>query len=180
MISNRVTVKQLNELHAQIAAGLVTRENFQEFLITLRALATELTLGGRTYDIPALLREGETSVKGDIMVARAEEMGANSGQEDGEHFLRYQNEIPVALRDKLFVFTDGRDSVYVYYVYWGEAAGRWVRSWSSLAYDWPGSVRLPAAISRHSDPGSLGSCSGSLGPLRDPSVHWTEGSSCFY
>ena len=108
------------------------------------ALPTTMTIGDRTYDILGFLRGDEKYVKGDVMVARVVEMGANLGKEDGQYLLDHQDEIPVALRGKVvFVFTDWRhpgSSEGVYYVYWDD--DRWVRYWRWLARDFRGYCRV--------------------------------------
>lgn len=101
-----------------------------------KSLLTEMTVGGRTYEILGFLKGDEKSVFGNVMVDRAKEMNANLGQDDGEHILKHQDEIPVALRGKVaFVFPDWRrlgDPKDVYFVYCN--GFRWVRDW-----DWLGS-----------------------------------------
>jgi hypothetical protein len=107
----------------QFAKGLVEK-----------ALPTEMTVGGRTYEILDFLQGDEKSVVGHVMVDRAKEMNANLGKEDGEHILKYQDEIPVALRGKVvFVFPDGRhpdDPENACYVCW--SGGEWILDWSWL------------------------------------------------
>ena len=61
------------------------------------ALPTEMTIAGRTYDILSFLRGEKKSVKGVVMVAGAKEMSAHLGKDDGEHLLKHQGDIPVAL-----------------------------------------------------------------------------------
>ena len=106
-------------------------------------LPTTMTLGGVTYDILSFLR-GETSVKGDVMVARSQEMGAHQGKEDRQHVLKHQDEIPSILRSKVvFVFTDDRhpdDPERVDYVCWRD--GRWVADWRWLDGGWFGGFRV--------------------------------------
>ncbi len=112
------------------------------------SLPTEMTVGGRAYDILGFLRGDENSVFGHTMVERAIEMDANLGKEDEEHILKHQDEIPVALRDKvIFVFPGfpgwrhPGDSGDVCCVCWG--GDRWVRNWGWLGSDnWDGSDRL--------------------------------------
>ena len=118
----------------QFAQGLVEK-----------ALFKEMTVGGRTYDILGFLKGDEKLVIGQVMVDRAKEMNANLGQDDGEHILKHQDEIPVALRGKVtFVFTDWRhpdNPGLVYSVCWN--GGQWVRYWNWLDDDyWGGNSRL--------------------------------------
>lgn len=109
------------------------------------ALPSEMTVGGRTYDILGFHR-GEEYVKGDLMVSRAKEMNAHLGQNDGQHLLDNQQDIPAALRGKVaFVFTDWRhpdDPGNVYYVCWHEGSERWVKDWSWLDSDWHDDCRV--------------------------------------
>ena len=108
------------------------------------ALPTEMTVGGRTYEILGFLKGDEESVPGDVMVSCAKEMGANLGKDDCDHLLAHQNEIPVALRGKIvFVFPDMRspgDRGYVAYLYW--LGGRWVVGFYWLGGVWVGSYRV--------------------------------------
>ena len=103
------------------------------------ALPTTMTIADRTYDILGFLKEEDGgSVVGTTMVVRAKEMSAHLGEDDGQHLLDHQEDIPIALRGKVvFVFTDWRhpdDSGDVAFVRWGGA--RWVRRWYSLDYVW--------------------------------------------
>ena len=104
--------------------------------MTIAGRTTEMTIAGRTYDILGFLRGDEKYVKGDVMVARAKEMDANLGEEDARYILEHQDEIPVALRDKVaFVFTywrhpDGPE--HVCFVCW--FCNRWVKDWRWLSW----------------------------------------------
>lgn len=108
------------------------------------SLPTEMTVCGRTYEILGFLREGETSVVGHVMVERARDMSAHLGQDDGQHLLDNQQDIPLSLRGKVvFVFTGWRnpdDSGDVYYVCWGD--GRWIRCWGWLGINWCDECRV--------------------------------------
>lgn len=108
-------------------------------------ITTEITISGRTYEILSFLRGNEKLVVGHTVVERAQEMNANLGQDDGEHILKHQDEIPVALRDKIsFVFSDWRRPDLhgnAYLVTWSGV--KWVRG--SLFFDfedWGGNARL--------------------------------------
>ena len=106
-------------------------------------LPTTMTVGGRTYDILGFLEKGETSVVGSTMVERAKKMSAHLGEDDGQHLLDHQSEIPVALRGMVFVFTDWRrpgGPGSVGCVDWG--GGRWVLRWIWLDDDWRGGDRV--------------------------------------
>lgn len=101
-----------------------------------KSLPKEMTVGGRTYDILGFLQGGEKPVKGDVMVNRAETLNANLGQDDGEHILKYQNEIPVVLRGKVaFVFTgwhySGDFKDVVSYIFYGNSK-QWTQTWDTL------------------------------------------------
>lgn len=102
------------------------------------ALPTEMTVGGRSYDILGILEGDEESVLGHTMVERAKEKKAHNGKEEREHLLKHQAEIPPALRGKVtFVFTDDWLPGYpefVYFVCWDD--GRWVEDWNWLGYHW--------------------------------------------
>lgn len=106
---------------------------------------TEMTVGGRTYEILGFLEGDETSVVGHTMVKRAKKMNANLGKDDGKHILKHQDEIPASLRGKVvFVFPDWRrlgDSENAYCVCW--YGGRWLRPWFWLGGEsWIGSDRV--------------------------------------
>lgn len=100
-----------------------------------------LTLGGRTYNVPRIIADGER-VGGETMLVRARKKKATLGKEDGEWFLAHQDainkQIPVERRGEIvFIFIDWRYPVgsgYVAIVYW--FVGRWIRRWGWLAYDW--------------------------------------------
>jgi len=108
------------------------------------ALPTEIVVAGRTYEILGFLREGEEYVDGHTMVERAKEMDAHLGEDDGQHLLDNQQDIPAALRGKVvFVFTDWRlpdDSGGGYCVGWDDDL--WVRDWDWLDHGWGGSDRV--------------------------------------
>ncbi len=102
------------------------------------SLPTEMTVGGRTYDILRFLWEDKRSEVSHL-VNRIKEMNANLGKEDGEYILKHQNEIPVSLREKAnFVFSDWRDPdpdgfESTCCVVWGY--GEWVQNTCSLSPD---------------------------------------------
>ncbi len=138
----RAMAHLLEQLGDELFAALIDSGNtgkVKEFCNGLlkNALPTTMTIGGRAYDILGFLQGDEKFVKGDVMVKRAVEMGANLGEDDGEYLLKHQDEIPVALRGKVvFVFTDWRHPAYpgyVYYVDW--SGGRWIRDWFWLGRD---------------------------------------------
>jgi hypothetical protein len=108
------------------------------------ALPTEMTVGGRVYEILSFLKRDEKIVVGHTMVERAHEMNAHLGKEDCEFILAHQADIPAALRGKVaFVFPDmqslgGRENVAV--LHWGD--GGWYRGWYWLGDDWDGFGRV--------------------------------------
>ena len=109
------------------------------------ALPVEMTVGGRTYEILGFPREDKKVLVRQNLVERVKKMNANLGREDGEHILKYKDEIPASLRGKmLFVFTDWRypdDPENAFCVYWDD--DRWARYWYWLGRDdWVGRGRL--------------------------------------
>ncbi|MDP3900612.1 MAG: hypothetical protein Q8Q23_06065 [bacterium] len=107
-------------------------------------LPTEMTIAGRTYEILGFLWGDEKLVVGSTMVARAQEMNAHLGKDDGQYLLVHQDEIPAALRGKvIFVFTDWRlpgDSGCVCGVQWLDDL--YIEGWNWLAGGWGGGCRL--------------------------------------
>ncbi|MDP3244691.1 MAG: hypothetical protein Q8M83_03485 [bacterium] len=149
---------QLDEFNKLVKSGAITKANFGRFLETNRpatstrininadALPATMTVAGRTYDILGFLKGDEKSVTGSTMVKRVKKMNANLGQDDGEHLLKHQDQIPVQLRGRVvFVFTDWRHPVdygNVAYVYW--IGGRWIRGgdWLGNGAHWGGLARV--------------------------------------
>ena len=115
-------------------------KNFCDQLIRY-TIPTTMTVGGRAYDILGFLKGDEKSVVGCTMVALAKELSAHLGEDDGQHILKHQDEIPATLRGKIvFIFTDWRDpddSDHVAYVDW--SGGQWVQCWGWLDDEWSGS-----------------------------------------
>lgn len=111
---------------------------------TAPALTAEFTIGNRTYELVPILAEGESSVSGGTMVARAQELGANLGQEDGQFILEHQDEIPQEFRGRIYlVFTAWRFPSlpqYVAYLLWH--GHRWYQHWYWLVPDWFENARL--------------------------------------
>ena len=66
-----------------------------------------------TPEIVEFLKQGESSVNGDVMKQRAKELNAHLGQGEAEYLLKNQHLIPVECRDKYLVFpgTVWQDSV---------------------------------------------------------------------
>ncbi|MBI2037376.1 MAG: hypothetical protein HYT15_00365 [Candidatus Magasanikbacteria bacterium] len=138
------------ELGEELFEALVSSNNtaavrkFAEELVKLGP-PTEMTLGDRAYDILGILKGDEKSVIGHTMVSRAKEQNAHNGKEEREHVLKYQDQIPAALRGKVvLVFTDDRhpdDPEGVYCVGWD--GKRWVKDWRWLDFDdWRGRYRV--------------------------------------
>ena len=108
-------------------------------------LSTEMTVGGRAYELLGFLRGNETSVAGRTMVKRAKKMNANLGKEDGQHILDHQDEIPAILRGRVYlVFTDwshpdGFGGIAC--IHW--EGGRWIQHWDWFVDDyWYGHFRV--------------------------------------
>lgn len=102
-------------------------------------LPTEFTVGNRTYELLSYVRAGETAVTGHTMLVRTKELGADLGQEDAEHILKHQNEIPAELRGKIIlVFTDWRNPDFPGFVAYLDCYddGRWILHWFSSGRDW--------------------------------------------
>ena len=95
------------------------------------SLPTTFTIGERTYELVPFLKEGESSVKGEMMVARAKKLKANLGKKEGQFILKHQDEIPSEYRGKIYlVFPDWRDPSDprgVVCLGWGD--GRWYLRW---------------------------------------------------
>jgi len=93
---------------------------------------TEFTIGGRTYELVAFVKEGEHYVSYDTMVQRAKELNANFGTEDRQFVLEHQDEIPKEYRGKFYLaFTDGLPPLSYppggTYLCWN--GYRWSRRW---------------------------------------------------
>jgi hypothetical protein len=149
MRSNLRSLAHLEEqLGEELFGRIISSDNtgaVREFARQLpEALPTEMTVGGRTYEILRILEGDEKSVKGNVMVARATENGANLGEDDGQHLLDHRDEIPVAFRGKVvFIFTGWRlpgGPGNVRYVYW--SGGRWAEFWGWLVDDFGEDCRV--------------------------------------
>jgi len=128
--------------------------NFRRSQLTQAAYKVVGEKGYNDFTIRDIAREAGLSTglihyyfknKEDLLFKLLKEMNANLGQDDGEHILKHQDEIPVALRGKVaFVFTDWRhpdNPGLVYSVCWN--GGQWVRYWNWLDDDyWGGNSRL--------------------------------------
>ena len=97
-----------------------------------RTLPTEITIGGRSYDLLSHAKGRKKSTTRRNMVRWAKKKNAHLGQEDGEHVLKYQDEIPPSLQGKVvFIFPDWHhpndlpESIYC--ICW--RGSRWVQDW---------------------------------------------------
>lgn len=95
-----------------------------------KALPTEMTVGGRIYDLVSL-KTGEKSI-----VDNTREKNANPKKDDGDYILKHQQDIPVALRGNvIFVFSNWcsaeswKNSDYCFW-----QVERWVRCWAWLCH----------------------------------------------
>lgn len=153
-LERRKLFRELAHLHEQIGdegfEALISSDNtgkvkeFCDDLIKER-LPTEMTVGGRTYEILGLLKGDEKSVVGHVMIDRAKKVDANLGRDDGQHVLKHQEEIPPTLRGRItLVFPDWRhhgDYRSVYYMSWDRT--RWVSfSYDHTLTDWSGKFRF--------------------------------------
>ncbi len=113
------------------------REFIDEKLIVIPA---KITVGGRTYEVLPLLKEGQVRLFAEEAVARTREMGAYLGQEELNHLLSHCGEIPGEFKHKMFLFTGvlfsehcreervhhgGPDDLACVRHY----EGKWIRSW---------------------------------------------------
>lgn len=105
--------------------------------IVLAGLPTEMTIGGRTYEILDILRGVEENVGEDLMIRRAKEMGANLGENDGAHLLKHQDEIPAVFRRMInFIFPKWRrpgNSAAITGLNW-IGNNLWAKGWRALGY----------------------------------------------
>jgi len=87
--------------------ALISRKNtdkVKKFTKILLGFVT-MMIGDRTYESLPYLRGIEREIDGATLVARAKDLDANLGEEDVQHFLSHQKDIPVDLRGEVdFVF----------------------------------------------------------------------------
>lgn len=93
----------------------------------------------------SFFKDGESYVRGEEMVKRAEKFGANLGQRHAELLLDHQNQIPKEWRDYYLVFPGtiwrGRDGDrYVQSLCW--LGTPWNLGFLGLGLDWPSGGRL--------------------------------------
>ena len=103
-------------------------------------------VGEPTLTFKEFLREGESCVSGDVMLARAEKMpGGPTGQSHAERMLEQQDRIPVECRGKVLVFTGTvwvrpRGDRFVACLCWdGE---RWCLNFGWLGSGWSSRCRV--------------------------------------
>lgn len=132
----------------ELFAALISSDNtevvraFAATLVTNR-FSTEMTVGGRTYEIlPVLLKDEEMDgVNGKVIVERAEKMNANNGKSACERLLRRQQDIPFALRGRICIaFTNYRHPRYhqvFHFIRWNQEEDRWVKDQKALTNDYP-------------------------------------------
>ncbi|MDO8505952.1 MAG: hypothetical protein Q7S48_05280 [bacterium] len=129
-------------------AALVSSSNTEavsKFAETLvgTVLPTEITIGGRVYEILSILKGDEKSVKGSTMVACAKEANAHLGKEDGRNLLDNWQDIPAAFDNISFVFTDWPhpghpEGITIIY----RNGDHWIRRWGWLDRGWDGDYRV--------------------------------------
>lgn len=86
---------------------------------TQEALPTEITVGGRTYEILSLHEENEKFVVVHAMVERAKKLRAHNDEKERKHLLADQHEIHVLCQDEVFLFTDDQpdNPEYAYHIH---------------------------------------------------------------
>lgn len=109
-------------------------------------LLADVPLGGEpTLELAEFLRDGESYVSGEIMLARAMELGQMAGQSHAERMLVLASKIPESWRAFVPVFPgtvwrdqDGDRFVPYFYRY----GGRWFLLWHCLDGGWGRDDRL--------------------------------------
>lgn len=133
-------LRELAHLHEQlgekrfevlIASGNTRKVKELCDQILRNTLPTIMTVGERTYEILDLVRDGERSVIGDAIVERAKEMSAYLGEDDGLYILKHQQDIPVVLKRRVFIFPGWRcpsSPKKIACIY--RPIDEWIRYWS--------------------------------------------------
>ena len=80
----------------------------------------EMTIEGRIYEILNPFRKGTLVLHAEDMEGRAKEVGANCGEDDGEHILKHHDQIPEEMQGFDFVLPDWPNS---FYTGWGYCHG---------------------------------------------------------
>jgi hypothetical protein len=111
----------------------------KEFAETLVKLPTAMTVGGVTYEIIRLVKKGEDTIGGEVMVDRIREAKAMIDEDDYRNIKEHQDGIPVELRGFIvFIFTglkrDRRlDDREVSCFRWNRY--HWIRQWRRVFPD---------------------------------------------
>lgn len=114
-------------------------------------IPTEIIIGGRAYRTLPLFKEGENSVGGNVM----KEMAALISNEERQHILDYQADIPSGIRSVvtfvLAIWKTARLSrnvpVTIECLSWFKDAGSWVVHARGPAGEWRGCYRVLRRIS---------------------------------
>jgi hypothetical protein len=96
-----------------------------------------LNLGDRAYEIPSIIADGEIVGRNEIL-ARIKREDAELGKDDGQWFKKYQDDIPMVLRERLvYIFTMWRHPEhpdFIALLFWG--GDRLLQYWAAIGYDW--------------------------------------------
>ena len=95
------------------------------------------------YELVEFMRDGEFSVPGEVMLARARKANASTGFREAEMFLANQEKIPASWRKFYLVFPEARvvdGDRRLAYLYWD--GGCWCLDRGLVAGDWDRRVRL--------------------------------------
>ena len=96
-----------------------------------------MTIGGRIYEILEFLKDNE-KVKSNVVIKCALDMEVNISEDDVQHILKHQENIPLKFQDKnIFAFTVWRllgrtESISCF----SWSSKQWIRSWESLDDHW--------------------------------------------
>ena len=101
--------------------------------------------GEATFVLAEFLKDDESAVRGDVMVARAKEMGGMTGQWHAEQLLTRENDIPEEWREFYLVFPgtvwrDPRGDHDIPCLRWN--GDRWYLHWFWLVDCWDSDVRF--------------------------------------
>lgn len=117
-------------------AALISSNNTKEvrdFCIQLLTIPAEMTVGGRTYEIVPFL---QSSLSGDGMVARAKEMQADLGEEECQHILSFQKDIPRKVKGRVVFYFPGwgkpGEPRYIAAIDGNDDQFGWLHSWYHL------------------------------------------------
>jgi hypothetical protein len=113
-----------------------------------KVLPEEIIIGGCTYEIiNPLFEKSEKPIPNNVMSETGRGLNASLGEDDGEHILQHQNDIPVILQGKVFfVFPDWRSEVNsnAWHIYWSYRDYKWVQCghWETGVHDPKGRIRF--------------------------------------